>query len=187
MRNNILHLGAWLCVLPFATPSALRAQTYTVIDIGALRSGSTIAEKINLGGEIVGNSGTLYGANNRAFIRTASTLLNLGTLAAGDSSSAFDINKRGTVVGDSNTATVIRAFLWDATSGMQDLGTLPGDTGSRAFGGCGLLVGQLWRSACLPMDIRQRDAGLGDSAGRQHERGSQDQRSWRRDRYLHWT
>jgi probable HAF family extracellular repeat protein len=49
-------------------------------------------------------------------------------------SAAFDVNSRGAVVGDSNTATNLRAFLWDASGGLRDLGALPGDTGSRAYG-----------------------------------------------------
>jgi len=135
MNSKVLaRIGAWLLVLLFATVSELCAQSYVVIDIGTLSGGSAIAKKINLNGDLVGQSGSLYGPNTRAFVRKGGKLLELGTLPGGDYSSAFDINKRGAVVGDSNTATVIRAFLWDASGGMQDLGTLPGDNASRAFG-----------------------------------------------------
>jgi len=135
MKSKVLiRIGASLFVLLLASVSELCAQSYTVIDIGALSGGSIIVKKINQSGDLVGQSGHRYGPNTHAFVRKGGKLLNLGTLPGGDYSGAFDINKRGAVVGDSNTATVIRAFLWDASGGMQDLGTLPGDNASRAFG-----------------------------------------------------
>ncbi len=38
------------------------------------------------------------------------------------------------VVASSNTSAAVRAFLWTLGSGVKDLGTLPADTGSEAFG-----------------------------------------------------
>ena len=56
----------------------------------------------------------------------------LGTLG-GRASYAQAINKWGTVVGYSNTATgEVHAFRWTAAEGMVDLGTLPGDVASGA-------------------------------------------------------
>src|SRR5512134_3571601 len=56
----------------------------------------------------------------------------LGTLG-GRASYAQAINKWGTVVGYSNTATGdVHAFRWTAAEGMVDLGTLPGDVASGA-------------------------------------------------------
>lgn len=135
MKSKFLaRLGAWSFAMVFATAPALVAQSsYTLLDIGALPGGSTIVKKINLTGDAVGQSGKLYGVQTRAFVRTGGKLVNLGTLPGGDYSSAFDINHRTAVVGDSNTSTRIHAFLWDPVGGLQDLGTLPGDTGSRAF------------------------------------------------------
>ena len=131
----LARLGAWSIVMVFATAPALLAQSsYTLLDVGALPGGSTIVQKINLTGDAVGQSGKLYGVQTRAFVRTGGKLVNLGTLPGGDYSSAFDINHRTAVAGDSNTSTGIHAFLWDPVGGLQDLGTLPGDTGSRAFG-----------------------------------------------------
>lgn len=133
-RKSQARFGMWLLVLLSATASALWAQSYSVVDIGSLPGGNSIARRINLAGQIVGESGNMYGVRTRAYVRTAGTLLNLGTLPGGDYSAAFDINHTGEVAGESNTGTVIRAFLWNANTGIQDLGALPGDTGSRAFG-----------------------------------------------------
>jgi probable HAF family extracellular repeat protein len=135
MRINIQsRLGAWSFILLFALASTLRAQSYTLIDIGALPGGNTVVTKINLAGQAVGQSGKMYGVQTHAFAFTPGNLLDLGTLSGGEYSSASDVNTRGAVVGESNTATNIHAFIWDKAGGMQDLGTLPGDNGSRAFG-----------------------------------------------------
>ena len=136
MKGTLLaRFTAWSFATVLASAPMARAQSsYTLIDIGALTGGNTIVKKINLNGEVVGNSGKIYGVHTRAFIRRASSLINLGTLPGGDYSSASDINHSTTVVGDSNTSTGIRAFQWTPTGGMQDLGTLPGDSDSRAFG-----------------------------------------------------
>lgn len=48
----------------------------------------------------------------------------LGTLAGGDHSEAFDINSAGQVVGTSGSSLGIRAFIWSADAGMRDLNTL---------------------------------------------------------------
>jgi probable HAF family extracellular repeat protein len=110
------------------------AQNYTVIDIGALAGGNSVPAKINLSGQSVGQSGKMYGVQTYAFSFSNGKLLNLGALPGGDFSTAFDVNTRGAVVGASNTATNMRAFLWDSSNGMRDLGALPKDTGSRAYG-----------------------------------------------------
>ena len=135
MRSKVSsHLRLWLSAPLLVTASALWAQSYTVTDIGALAGGTTIGAKINLNGQAVGQSGKMYGVQTHAFSLNGGTLVDLGTLSGGDFSSAFDVNTRGAVVGDSNTGVNVRAFIWDAAGGVQDLGTLPGDTGSGAYG-----------------------------------------------------
>jgi probable HAF family extracellular repeat protein len=49
---------------------------------------------------------------------------------------ALEINNQGQVVGLSALPgdTTFHAFLWTSETGMQDLGTLPGDVASGAFG-----------------------------------------------------
>src|ERR1700730_10032635 len=135
MRINFrVRSGAWVFTLLFVLVSTVSAQSYALIDIGALPGGNTVAKKINLAGQVVGESGKMYGVQTHAFAFTSGKLVDLGTLPGGDYSCAFDVNTKGSVVGESNTATNVRAFIWDSTGGMRDLGTLPGDNGSRAFG-----------------------------------------------------
>jgi hypothetical protein len=55
--NNRARLGAWSFILLFPVASALRAQSYALIDVGALPGGNTVATKINLAGQVVGQSG----------------------------------------------------------------------------------------------------------------------------------
>jgi len=127
-------LGA-LSVLPLlAFGSMLGAQSYSVVDIGALPGGNIVPTKINQSGQVIGQSGKMYGVRTHAFVFTGGKLFDIGTLPSGEYSSASDVNTKGTVVGESNTATNIHAFIWDSTGGLQDLGTFSGDNGSRAFG-----------------------------------------------------
>jgi probable HAF family extracellular repeat protein len=73
------------------------------------------------------------------------TLIRLGDLPGGGYySAAYGINDTGQVVGYSSTATGYRAFLWDASGGMQDLGDLPGgrdSSGARDINSSGQVVG----------------------------------------------
>jgi len=104
-------------------------------NLGTLGGNSSTAYDINDSGQVVGESNkTIYGSNSRAFLwNSTSGMQDLGTLG-GLSSVAYGINNSGQVVGSSETAISnseqvvgeFRAFLWDSTTGMQDLGTLGG-------------------------------------------------------------
>ena len=73
----------------------------------------------------------------------AGDIYNLGTLG-GTSSSGYDINDAGQVVGSAQDAMGrSRAFLWDSSRGMTDLGTANGYTqaGAYAINASGSVVG----------------------------------------------
>ena len=131
---RIPALNCLSLILLLALSPVLRAQSYSVVDIGALPGGNIVPTRINQAGQVIGQSGKMYGVRTHAFVFTGGQLSDIGTLPGGEYSSASDVNTKGTVVGESNTATNIHAFIWDSAGGIQDIGTLPGDNGSRAFG-----------------------------------------------------
>lgn len=65
----------------------------------------------------------------------ATDLGNLGGSGHGSGITAESINNHGQVVGSSDLRgdKAFHAFLWTKTTGMQDLGTVPGDVGSAAI------------------------------------------------------
>jgi probable HAF family extracellular repeat protein len=128
--SKLLMIAAVVCFLSVG----MRAQTYTVIDLGTLRAGSARIHGINESGQAVGASGHPHGADTHAFFwQKQGGIRDLGTLPGGDYSSAFAINDSGIVVGTSNTSTSMHAFSWTTTQGLSDLGTLPGANASSAL------------------------------------------------------
>ena len=103
-----------------------------------------VAAAINDNGQAVGSSGTcaafdpnsgLYLTENHAVLwqnGTVTDLGNLGGTGANGGNHACAINNQGQVVGHSELPddTTFHGFLWTAATGMQDLGTLPGDFAS---------------------------------------------------------
>ena len=103
--------------------------------------GNGIANGINDNGEIVGTSGNCvaYNTHSLSSLQPVHALLwetgrvtDLGNLGGKVGHSARTINNAGEVVGASNLAgdKAGHAFRWTRNTGMQDLGTLPGDRGS---------------------------------------------------------
>jgi probable HAF family extracellular repeat protein len=116
-----------------------------------------VAAAINDLGQVVGASGScgsfntnsgLYLVEKHALLWEGGTMIDLGNLGGdgnGSGNHACAINNLGQVAGHSDLAgdATFHGFLWTWQSGMQDLGTLPGDVASLAIGigDQGLLVG----------------------------------------------
>jgi probable HAF family extracellular repeat protein len=103
-------------------------------------------------GQIVGCYKRLPSDNNlKAFLWDNGAIRDLGTLG-GPSSVAFAISNDGKVVGRSAVSTtkqrgtVFHAFVWTATDGMKDLGSITSRQWAQAMAlnETGLIVGQTW-------------------------------------------
>jgi len=90
--------------------------------------GSGVARGVNNNGQVVGTS---Y-ENGQAFLRSGSQMQNLGTLGGGGSQ-AYAVNNNGNVVGHSaNSSGNDRAFIWQNSSGMKELGAISSNAPSYA-------------------------------------------------------
>ncbi|QOL52248.1 hypothetical protein [Massilia litorea] len=100
--------------------------SYAITPIGTVGG---VPASINNGGEVAGYFAS--GESTHAFLYTANTFVDLGTLGGG-SSRAGGINDAGVVVGSAeNFAGETRAFIY-ANGTMSDLGTLGGANSSAA-------------------------------------------------------
>jgi probable HAF family extracellular repeat protein len=99
---------------------------------------------INDSGQVAGASGTCstFNATNGLYLSPVHALLwqngtvtNLGSLGGAFGNQAHQMNNLGQVVGASDLAgdAVFHGFVWSQSTGMRDVGTLPGDTYSVAL------------------------------------------------------
>ena len=88
------------------------------------------AQAINDRGHATGSTGLCF--PSRAVLWRDGQVIDLGNLGSTFFNAPFDINNRDEVVGQANLPgdQVQHAFLWTKKTGMQDLGTLPGDPNS---------------------------------------------------------
>jgi len=108
-----------------------------------------IASAVNDSGQVAGASGGCAAFNPDTLVPLAprhallwqngavTDLGNLGgTGQSGMGNLAFNLNNQGQVVGFSNLPgdATFHAFLWTQATGIEDLGTLPGDVASAAVG-----------------------------------------------------
>lgn len=139
MKKKVVLASLFLLV------SLCRAEVrYTVTDLGTLGGTNSYAMGINDNGQVVGGSyltgNPTYDAGfpsespiTHAFLYDGTTMHDLGTLG-GNSSTSYDINNNGQVVGASfiTDGSAMHAFLYEGTT-MEDLGTL-GGSNSWAYG-----------------------------------------------------
>ena len=132
----VLGVLSLLCVLE----PTFTQDTYVVVDLTTLDQvqGGRV-RGVNDAGEIVGTVRTPAGRRGfrlGAFESANSPTKNerLDGFAGSDASAANAINEKGAVAGAANTDTGIRAYLWTRKDGFTDLGALPGDSGSDAWG-----------------------------------------------------
>lgn len=100
--------------------------------------GDTISAAIGINDheQVIGVSGLCSDPTPRAVLWQAGTVTDLGNLGGILNTTPWAINSRGFVVGQSDLAgdNTVHAFAWTKDDGIQDIGTLPGDSVSLAFG-----------------------------------------------------
>lgn len=121
-----------MLVLALALPTIAHASPvtfYTITDLGPLRTLQSAGFAVNDGGNVVGRG-------DGPVRWSASMPESLGTLPSAQFTGwAQDINASGLITGwADDAAKAHRAFIWDAISGMQSLGTLPGYSSSEGHG-----------------------------------------------------
>ena len=135
---------------------AVRFTNGLVEDLGTIPGGTiSFGLGINDLGQVVGDSqySVNGGSIRRAALFSNGTVTDLGILPGwGNYSRATAINQAGEVVGYSGptdptaspSPTQTRAFIWDASNGMRDLGTLGGAGYSKALSinNSGLVTGE---------------------------------------------
>jgi probable HAF family extracellular repeat protein len=106
---------------------------------------SSAATAINNRGQVVGISGICDQAVGRHTARHAALwekgkVIDIGNIGANHWVTPMAINEHGDVVGFASTPgsdpdnPIFHAFLWTKHDGIRDLGALPGDLSSQAFG-----------------------------------------------------
>ena len=144
------YLAAVLTPATTATPT-----TYGVQDVGTLGADYSEAAGINGSAQVVGTSWTSSCSQHAFLYDEGATpkMQDLGFLG-NDYSYAMSMNDSGQVVGRSFRSSFagscsndcFRAFLYDSTNGMKDLGTLGGDSRAWGINDSGQVVGNSYVS-----------------------------------------
>jgi probable HAF family extracellular repeat protein len=142
-------------------------------DLGTLPGGAgSRALDINDQAQVVGSSYTAVGKLHAFLWQPSTGMQDLGTLPGDEYTATHDIsfsealgiNNQGQVVGDSSAGRNIHAFVWQASTGMHDLGTLGGPNSyALDINDLGLVVG--WSSTAtgkLHAFLWQPNTGMRD-------------------------
>ena len=143
-------------VLQFKPVMWAGGKIHELVTLDGDRDGAAFA--INDRGQVAGASGQCSAFNPNLLENllplhallwqgdTVTDLGNLGGTGQGFGNLALNLNNQGQVIGQSDLAgdANFHAFLWTKETGIQDLGTLPGDVNSVAVGinDSGEIVGQ---------------------------------------------
>ena len=132
----VLRGGAIVaCLLTSAAVRIASAQTYIITDLGTLPGGtSSRSSDINSWGQVTGMGSTSNGEMHAFRWDPMTGIADLGTLPNGTCSRGMFISDSGHVTGIASTSAGSQcfgdagdhAFLWSASTGMIDLGVLPG-------------------------------------------------------------
>jgi probable HAF family extracellular repeat protein len=113
------------------------AQTYQLVDLATLAPGSSVVVRgPNTAGLAVGGGrlvGTATSGRDGLLFRSGATAQPIVGLPGSDYTNVFGVNDPGTIVGSSNTATAVRAFVGTLARATRELPPLPGDTASIAY------------------------------------------------------
>ena len=96
---------------------------------GQISNGNSVARAINFTGDVAGWTNTSYGVD-QAVVYKDGGLVPLAIPAS--TSRALAINDSGQVAGEFTGTTGTLGFVWDPTSGVTAIGTLPGAAASSA-------------------------------------------------------
>jgi probable HAF family extracellular repeat protein len=172
-RFSVLLAAAIVAGLLASTVAA--ATEYTITDLGSLGGNDGFATDINAAGQVVGVDRRSDGRYHAFSWQAGAGMTDLGTLGGFDpngppslDSTARRLNASGQVVGYSyGSDGNIRGCLWDAGSGMRDVGTL-GGTSSCANGinDSSQVVGWTYTaSGAQHAFLWQKDTGMTDLGG----------------------
>ncbi|HEY9027425.1 MAG TPA: hypothetical protein VIP05_24240, partial [Burkholderiaceae bacterium] len=131
-HRTFAPIAVFVLVVTLLASAVASASTYTVVDLATLAQGSTaVVRGPNGGGAAVGG-GRIAGVR-RGLLFTSVGLQPVSGLNGADYTTVFGINDVGSLVGGSNTAGAVRAFLTVRAGGTRELPPLAGDTGSTAY------------------------------------------------------
>jgi probable HAF family extracellular repeat protein len=144
LRLRSLSMGLALFAAQSAFALAAHAQTsYQLTPLGSLGGGLTEANAINSVGDVAGCSlAVINGAATlRAFAYRNGEMMDIGSLANGGTSCAYDINDAGEITGNSATPSgESRAFIYrDGT--MTSLGNLGSSSIGNSINNASLIAG----------------------------------------------
>lgn len=135
--SNPWKFPVWLGLLVFfllGPAGVVRAQSFSIRDLGTLGGANSRAYDVNAAGWVVGEAETSNGTLHAFMWTPTNGMTDLGTLG-GEVSRAYSLNDRGVVVGEAETADGrMLAFRWTAADGLTNLPLPEGVRESYAYG-----------------------------------------------------